>query len=243
VPPSKNVSVRRSVTYKKRMWFRFRLAWMAGVFGAAIGLAMAFSTIETRSTLVLTTTELWGAQGMFAATGMVCIAAFALRVWSEALLAGVVYGQQASTHVVAAGPFSVTRNPLYLGTWCFFVASVGPYLPPLVWLALAVLFLLVLRAIVVDEEAAMQQAVGAPFAAYCASVPRFLGRVGSFPQTAVAPTSSAWLWGVASNIFLLTLGLYRIVVATMGASRVLGLINVAALVVWLVVVLARRARA
>jgi protein-S-isoprenylcysteine O-methyltransferase Ste14 len=216
---------------------------MALVFAAAVVASVVIARIDGRGTALLTSSELWGVRPLFLATGLLCIAAFALRVWSEALLGTVVYGQEASTDVVARGPFAVTRNPLYIGTWLFFVGSTGPYLPPLVLCALALAFVGILRAIVVDEEAALSQKIGARFAAYCDAVPRFVGRVRPFSSAVRTPAMRDVAWGLLSNLFLLTLGAYRVAWAITGtASKLLGVVNIAGLVVWLVVVLARRSR-
>ena len=76
--------------------------------------------------------------------------------------------------LVAAGPFAIVRNPLYVGNialWAGFALAAR-----LVWLAPVVVVVLALEyhAIVQWEEQLLEARLGADYRAYAASVPRWL---------------------------------------------------------------------
>jgi protein-S-isoprenylcysteine O-methyltransferase Ste14 len=226
------------------MWFRFRLAVMAMWFGVSIGMAMWLAEHPAQSPVLASSVDLVGARAVFVLSGALSLVAFAWRVWAESLLGAVVYGQQANHTIVSDGPYAWTRNPLYLGTWLFFGASLAPYLPLLLWLVLWVGFALLLRNIVLDEERAFGDRGGAAWLDYARRVPRFLGaRVPSPSATRTLVSPRNVVMAVLSNLFLCTLGLYRVGTAMLPTTaRLLGVINGLGLVVWLGVVLVQRAR-
>jgi protein-S-isoprenylcysteine O-methyltransferase Ste14 len=225
------------------MWFRYRLAVMAAVFAVAIAIAILLARLVPSSGWLQTTGAMWGVGPVFLVSGVVCIGAFALRTWGEALLGNIVYGQGTGTGIVVAGPFRWSRNPLYVGTWLFFIAAVGPYLPVVVLVVLGSLFGFALRQIVADEEASLAERFGEAWHRYATAVPRFVGIAKPTTTTPVTPTLTDWAWGAVCNVFLATLGLYRISWFILEApSRVLGIINIAACVIWLAVVIVRRLR-
>jgi protein-S-isoprenylcysteine O-methyltransferase Ste14 len=102
--------------------------------------------------------------------GFALLAAASLwRVWCHLFIAGGKNGELAT-----AGPYSVVRNPLYLGN---FVGVVGfgfaverPYLAG----AFALAFVLLYPAVVRKEEARLAEIFSDRFREYCARVPRWL---------------------------------------------------------------------
>jgi protein-S-isoprenylcysteine O-methyltransferase Ste14 len=102
--------------------------------------------------------------------GFVLLVVAALwRIWCHLFIAGTKNGTLATE-----GPYSVVRNPLYLGN---LVGAVGfgfaverPYLA--MFFALA--FLLLYPTVVRKEEAKLGVIFGERFAEYCAQVPRWL---------------------------------------------------------------------
>ncbi len=93
--------------------------------------------------------------------------------------------------LVATGPFSYVRNPLYLGNillWTGFAISAG-----LLWLAPVIVVLLALEyhAIVCWEEGLLAERIGEPYRQYCARVPRWLP---SFGATASPADSVTFSW-------------------------------------------------
>jgi protein-S-isoprenylcysteine O-methyltransferase Ste14 len=223
--------------------FRHRLAVILGFFVVALVVVVARQRVGV---------ELAPQRSpLFLPSGLVCLLAFAFRTTGEARVGAAVYGQQASAQLVTGGPFRLLRHPLYAGTWLFFVGATAPYLPVVVLAVAAALFALALRAIALHEEAGLAAVHGGTWARYAAAVPRFVGVPRGVPVddhaavTAVpasAPTASALAAAALSNLGMLSLGAYRVVVGVGAGSRGLGLLNVTCLLLWLVVVVVRRLR-
>lgn len=227
------------------MYFRYRLALMAVFFGAAVATGIAVARLDDPPAIVTPLGALVGVDVAFAVSGVLCLLGFVLRAWGEALLGASVYGQDTNVaRLVTRGPFAYSRNPLYVGVWLFFVGSVMPYLPPALLAVFAAKFAVLLWAIVRDEERAL--ADRADWQAYAARVPRFVGvvRGGAIDVDAAFVVAGGTVAvAVVSNVFLLSLGAYRLLTVALGApSKLLGVVNLACLVVWLVAVIARRAR-
>jgi len=102
--------------------------------------------------------------------GLVCILACILgRAWCSLYIGG-----RKKQEIVDVGPYSISRNPLYV--FSFFGAfGVGAQTGSLV---VAVVFAAaaygVFRVVVGREEAFLVQAFGSPYQAYVSSTPRFL---------------------------------------------------------------------
>lgn len=97
------------------------------------------------------------------------VAATLWRIWCLMFIAGGKDGELAT-----AGPYSVVRNPLYIGN---FLGAVGfgfavelPHLGALV----AVLFCILYPAVVAREEARLGELFGDRYRAYCTAVPRWV---------------------------------------------------------------------
>ncbi len=82
-------------------------------------------------------------------------------------------GGRKAKELVTEGPYSISRNPLYMFSF-FGAAGLGAQTGSLV---VAVIFVvaavLIFRPVVKREEAALVQIFGEPFTAYCKRVPRF----------------------------------------------------------------------
>ena len=78
---------------------------------------------------------------------------------------------------VAAGPYKIVRNPMYIGGWLVLLGyglyehSLAIVLFALPWLLLAHLF------VILYEEPHLRATFGAPYDAYCRSVRRWLPRL------------------------------------------------------------------
>lgn len=93
--------------------------------------------------------------------------------------------------LIDTGPFSLVRNPLYLGNillWLGFALNAR-----LLWVVPIVVLLLALeyQAIVMWEERLLESRVGAPYRAYAKRVPRWLPLLRA---PVPAPTRSAFSW-------------------------------------------------
>jgi protein-S-isoprenylcysteine O-methyltransferase Ste14 len=130
--------------------------------------------------------------------GFLLLMACALgRLWSLLFLSGYK-----TRRVVDAGPYSVTRNPLYAFS---FLGALGLALAANhLWLALALLgaFLAYYPFVILSEEEGLRRELGADYEAYCRRVPRIWPRLSLFSQPKDWPVrldkySQAWrdaLW-------------------------------------------------
>lgn len=103
-------------------------------------------------------------------------------------------GGRKGADLVAEGPYSVSRNPLYVFSMLA-VLGIGLQTGSLaVGLALALAAFGVFRWIVSEEERMLHAAFGAPFEAYCARVPRFLPRWAAWrsPQHVTVDLQGVW---------------------------------------------------
>jgi protein-S-isoprenylcysteine O-methyltransferase Ste14 len=103
------------------------------------------------------------------------VAGGGLRIWATLYIGG-----RKGKQLVTTGPYSITRNPLYLGIF-FLVLSVAFFLgSPLMAIGLLLATAAYLRATVASEERRLAARLGAEFREYCARVPRFWPRGGRF---------------------------------------------------------------
>jgi protein-S-isoprenylcysteine O-methyltransferase Ste14 len=121
--------------------------------------------------------------GLLLAGGVVALLGLAVRAWA----AGTIVKNR---ELATAGPYALTRNPLYLGSFLLGLGlSVGGGRPAfaLVFVpAFAALYLPLMR----QEEERLEKLFGAPFRAYAARVPLFLPRPSALRQ--LRADSFAW---------------------------------------------------
>jgi protein-S-isoprenylcysteine O-methyltransferase Ste14 len=105
--------------------------------------------------------------------GWTCfLAGVTVRWWATLYIGG-----RKTMNVVSEGPYSLLRNPLYVGTFLI-VLAIAFYLPSLTFaVGLAVACVFYLSVTVSAEEARLRQAFGDQYAGYCQDVPRFFPRV------------------------------------------------------------------
>ncbi len=90
------------------------------------------------------------------------------RLWSTLYIGG----RKAET-IVTGGPYSITRNPLYLFS-SMAAAGVGAQMGSIVALVgFALLCAAAFHFVILREEKYLKQALGAPYEAYLRNVPRF----------------------------------------------------------------------
>ena len=136
-----------------------------------------------------------------------------LRTWGSAYL-GATIVQSGTMHTAEAalatgllqdGPFRHMRNPLYLGTFLHTLALA--LLMPASGAVFTIVMIGVLQVrLILAEEAFLGAQLGAPYAAYCALVPRVMPSLR--PRIAGTGLQSAWgqavlgeiyMWGVAGS--------------------------------------------
>ena len=146
-----------------------RIAWSR----AAVILALAYALFVPAPALIsrgwLDVSELLG-------FGLLIVAALG-RVWCLSYIAGVK-----NDVLVAEGPYSVVRNPLYvfsfIGAVGFGFAVENPVLAALLAVAFAVFYPSVIR----REEEVLTQAFGERFARYCDATPRWFPRWSNYHE-------------------------------------------------------------
>lgn len=96
------------------------------------------------------------------------IGGIALRFWSTLYIGG-----RKGCEVVSDGPYSMTRNPLYLGS-LMLACSAGLFLGSVVFtLATLLMASFYVNFTIPTEERSLSARLGAPYYDYCQRVPRF----------------------------------------------------------------------
>ena len=113
------------------------------------------------------------------------VAATLLRIWCLIFIGGSKDGELASQ-----GPYSVVRNPLYIGS-LFGIVGMGLAVGiPLLAAALAVVFGMLYPAVVKQEERRLLEIFGEPYRRYYERVPRWIPRWSQYcaPEIIVVST-------------------------------------------------------
>lgn len=166
----------------------------------------------------------WTAGGVMHETieqaGMLLIIAAILgRAWCSLYIGG-----RKSSELVDTGPYSVSRNPLYLFSMLGVVGVgaqagsllLGPVLCSAVWL--------VFRRVIDHEEALLLKVFGEPFRRYCKRVPRFGPRLRTWSGVESVLVSPGAVWRTVRDAipFLLVPPVFELIdrLQTTGAVRV-----------------------
>lgn len=126
-----------------------------------------------------------------AAIGETLRAAGVFYVGSETRVTGSV----GASKLVTSGPFSYTRNPLYVGNILIYLGIGIMSLALFPWLQIAALvwFVFQYTLIVKEEESFLRENFGQEYADYCAKVPRFFFRLT--PYASWHPVDIDWKAG------------------------------------------------
>ena len=99
------------------------------------------------------------------------------RLWSTLYIGG-----RKSAEVVAGGPYSITRNPLYVFS-TMAAAGVGAQMGSLLAVVgFAVLCAGAFHIVILREENYLKEVLGPPYEAYMARVPRFLPKLALYSE-------------------------------------------------------------
>lgn len=99
------------------------------------------------------------------------------RLWSTLYIGG-----RKSSEVVTGGPYSITRNPLYVFSTVA-AAGVGAQIGSFSGIVLfALLCAGAFHIVILREEKFLKQALGAPYEAYLARVPRFFPKLSLYQE-------------------------------------------------------------
>lgn len=159
--PSAAPNVRRALAYR----IRLPLTAVCIVSGVAL-------TVLTRPWLAAdsaTGLALTGLGMTFVASGI------AVRLWALASI-----GQRKTKQLVTTGPYSLTRNPLYLGTLLIVLGFLALWQSPVLAALVVPPILLYPFGVVPAEERVLRGEFGAEFDAYCARTPRWWPRLRGY---------------------------------------------------------------
>ncbi|MEJ5020729.1 isoprenylcysteine carboxylmethyltransferase family protein [Ochrobactrum vermis] len=103
------------------------------------------------------------------------VAAIIGRMWCTLYIGG-----RKSAEIVQSGPYSVTRNPLYVFSSIGAMGIGAQTGSIIIAAAFGVLCYLAFSVVIRTEEKFLKQNFGQPYEAYCASVPRFFPKFSLF---------------------------------------------------------------
>ncbi len=133
--------------------------------------------------------------------GILCaLAAASLRTWAAAYLDSTIV-QAASMNgdqVVAAGPYRLLRNPLYLGTFLHTLA-LALLMPPSGAVFCIVLIGVFQLRLIAGEEAYLTSKLGELYLAYRAKVPALLPALT--PRVPASPTQPKWSQAFLGEVY------------------------------------------
>ncbi|TIS98607.1 isoprenylcysteine carboxylmethyltransferase family protein [Mesorhizobium sp.] len=99
------------------------------------------------------------------------------RLWSTLYIGG-----RKSSEVVTGGPYSITRNPLYVFS-SMAAAGVGAQIGSITaTIGFAVICAAAFHVVILREEKFLKEALGTPFTAYMARVPRFFPKLSLYHE-------------------------------------------------------------
>jgi protein-S-isoprenylcysteine O-methyltransferase Ste14 len=179
--------------YRPQYWLARSRAWI----GIAILAPFAGVTLVSAPTVL----EGGWSDYHFDTLGWLAFAAgSAIRWWATLYIGG-----RKSRALACAGPYSLCRNPLYLGTFLMGMAIVLFMKSWVLLLGFALATLFYLRVTVPVEEERLRERLGAEYIAYCKRVPRFWPRLTAFHTPGVievnvrglaaeAYRAARWVW-------------------------------------------------
>ncbi len=110
------------------------------------------------------------------------VAGIAVRLWALASIS-----ERKTRQLVTTGPYSICRNPLYLGTFLISGAFVVFWQSLPIALLLIPVIALYRFGVVPAEERVLAAIYGAEFDAYCRHTPRWFPRMGGYvPENKLA---------------------------------------------------------
>ncbi len=97
-----------------------------------------------------------------------------LRFWATRFIGGRKAGE-----VVCSGPYSLSRNPLYIGTFLMILSLACFLKSPTFAVAAGIVIAYYCVAVVPLEERLLRYHFGTEYSKYCESIPRWLPRMGT----------------------------------------------------------------
>jgi protein-S-isoprenylcysteine O-methyltransferase Ste14 len=175
----------KSAIGKRWNWLVRSRAWMGILLLIPFGFIAIFSPPHALE-------GSWGDLGLDAPGWMLFVIGAALRWWATLYIGGRKFNS-----IVTEGPYSICRNPLYLGTFLMLLGF-SFYMESLTFAAgcvLAAIFYLYVT--VSAEETRLREQFGQPFVEYCQTVPRFWPRFRLYHSPPEIAVSIRGLWAEA----------------------------------------------
>jgi protein-S-isoprenylcysteine O-methyltransferase Ste14 len=123
-----------------------------------------------------------------------------LRIWSALYI-----GQRKSKQLVTDGPYSLCRNPLYLGTFAIAFGAGLVLSNPLMSAFTVLVFIPVHMWVAMAEERHLKDVFGQSYEEYRRSVPAFLPSLRNYRSREEIPVSARAMWRVALEASLVLL--------------------------------------
>ena len=158
--------------------WRFRHRGLAGavILGPAL--------VATALSAPLIREGTWADSGMDLLAWVCFVGGLCFRFWSTLYVGG-----RKRQSLVTQGPYSICRNPLYVGS-LLLALSAGCYLKGIVFLAfLSLAALAYMRFTVPAEERDLRRIHGAAFDEYCRRTPRFMPRFSLYQSPVTVEVS------------------------------------------------------
>ena len=154
-----------------------RIAWSRALFVAVLLVVLFSSPPALNPAWLVEMSEMLG----FFLLAAACL----WRIGCALFIAGSKNGELATN-----GPYSVVRNPLYVGNFLGLIGFGFAVEQPLLAAALGLIFALFYPSVVANEEARLAALFGERYRAYCAAVPRWIpdwSRYTEAPAVTVSP--------------------------------------------------------
>lgn len=167
----------------RKPWIVRARSWVSMVIIAPFAIFAAFSTPSVREESV--------ADFLLGAAGWACFFIGALFRWWATLYVG---GKK-DRELIVDGPYSVCRNPLYLGTFLLTLSIAFIIHSRTFAIGLLIATPLYLWVTVPWEEARLQKVFGKRYDEYRARVPKFIPTLSTFQSPPTIAVSMRGLWG------------------------------------------------
>jgi len=184
--------------------FKLRGMWI----GLIVGLSFQFYIVDHQNfavalaKLMSSSAEpsLGAVRGIFIGAAVLSFAAALLRTWAASYLRKEVVHDAAlhSDVLVADGPYRFVRNPLYLGTDLFAIAT-GTLASRLGFFAMVGLIVLFNYRLIRREESELEAQQGETFREFCRRVPRIVPALS--PRVPSGERQPDWLSGFAGESY------------------------------------------
>lgn len=153
-----------------------RIAWSRGVIILVLVLVTFGPAAQGPHTLVGELGELLGFALLVAAT--------LWRIWCALFIAG-----SKNAELATSGPYSVVRNPLYIGNLFGAIGFGFAVQMPVLALLIALAFALFYPSVVANEERSLAARFGERYSEYCARVPRWIPDWSLYEEAAAVSVS------------------------------------------------------